>query len=433
MAASRPGFRRAVSALAYRDYRRLAASFLFTAIGMQLLQIAVLWQVWELTGSALLLGLTGFVRAGPHMVLSMLGGVLADRVHRLRLIQAGQTANAIAILVLGALTLAGQVEVWHLYAITFINASVSAATQPARAAVIPSLIPREYLVNAIALNATIGQTSQIVGPAAAGVLVATLGLGVTYSASAAVYLVAMLVIFGIRTPQSRPIALVSPWGSFLEGLAFVRRRRVIVSLMAIDLGVNVLGSYRALLPIVADSLGVGPGGFGLLSGAPGVGSLMGTAVILWLGDMRYKGLIALYAALGFCLALVVLALSPWFVVALLATALLGTADAVQMIPRNTVILAVSPDDLRGRVEAFRSMLAGGGPPLGFTLSGAVAAAISVPFALVAGAIACAILVGGIGLRERELRDPELGSARAASRTTEPDAPGKPAPPRSGAS
>ncbi len=410
--ARRGGIGQALTALAYPDYRRFAASLLLTSIGLQLLQVAVFWQVYEITGSALLLGLTGLARAGPHMVLSLMGGVVADRFNRVRLIQAGQVANGVLVVALGALTLADAVEVWHLYAVTILNSAFSAVSGPARTALIPSLVPRSNLVNAVALNATIGQTSQIVGPALGGLAIGVVGLGATYALNGAAYLLAMVVIWGIRTPATPAATQANPWTAFLEGLTFVRGRRVILSLLLLDLGATVLGSYRALLPIFAEALDVGEIGYGLLGGAPGVGSVLGATLMLSLGDMRYKGLYTAGGVLGYCVALIVLALAPWFWLALVGGALLGATNSIQMIPRNTTILAVSPDALRGRVEAFRSMLAGGGPPLGYTLSGAVAAAIGAPAALVVGGLACMVLVGLVVAWDPELRDPALGSIDA---------------------
>jgi MFS family permease len=410
MSQNQRGLRRGLAALAYRDYRRFSGSLLLTSLGVQLLQTAVFWQVYELTGDALLLGLTGLARALPHIVLSMVGGVAADRFNRVRLIQAGQIANGALLLGLAALTLTDAVELWHLYAITSLNAAFTAITMPARAALIPSLIPQGNLVNAVALNATIGQTAQIVGPALAGLVVGAANLGTTYVLTGAIYLTAMLAIMGIRTPSTLVLTRESPWRSFVEGLEFVRRRQVIVSLLLLDVAATALGSYRALLPIFATSLGVGAYGFGLLSAAPGVGSVIAAAVMLSLGDMRYKGLYAVFGVLSYAVSLLLLAVSPWFLLSLVAGTLLGATNVVQMIPRNSAILAISPDALRGRVEAFRSMLAGGAPPLGYTLSGAVAAALGAPVALILGAIACAVAVGGIAARDRELRDPLLGTA-----------------------
>ena len=409
MPQSRTGLRQAFSAVTYGDFRRFAMAQLFTSLGTQLLQTAVFWQVFELTGSALLLGLTGMARAAPHIVLSLAGGVIADRLNRVRLIQAGQVMNAVLLVALAILTVTGAVEVWHLYLITLLNSAFTAVTQPARTALIPSLVPPKSLVNAVALNTTIGNTSQITGPALAGVSIATVGLGPAYLLNGLLYLAAVISIVGVRTPTMEPNPGESPWQSFVDGLSFVRSRPVIISLLILDLGAVLLGSYRALLPILAAMLGVGAGGYGLLSAMPGVGSLIGAGFILSLGDMKYKGLYTIFGVLGYSAALALLALSPWFYLTLLAASLLGATNSIQMIPRNSVILAISPNALRGRVEAFRGMLAGGGPPLGYALSGGMAAALSAPLALVIGAAACALLVAGIGIMHSKLHDPYLGS------------------------
>lgn len=408
MARINAGLSEAIGALAYRDYRRFALSLLLTSIGAQLVQTAIFWQIYELTGSALQLGLTGLARALPHMVLSLVGGVVADRANRVRLIQIGQVANGILVLALAVLTMTSEVQVWHLYVVTFLNSAFTAVIQPARTSLIPMLIPREKLISGVAFNATIMQASQIAGPALAGIMIGELNLEAAYGLNAAIYLVAMLAIIGIRTAVTPPATNTSPWTSFIEGLAFVKQKPVIISLLVLDLGATVFGSYQALLPIFAERLGVGPQGFGWLSAAPGVGSLLGAAAMMALGNVRYKGLYTVFGVLGYCVALAILPLSPWFWLALVASALLGAMNAVQMVPRNTVILAVAPDSLRGRVEAFRSMLAGGGPPVGFMLSGALAAAFGVVTAVVGGAVACAALVVVVGITRRELRDPELG-------------------------
>ncbi len=409
MASSRSGFAQAIEAIGYADYRRFASSLLLTSLGAQLIQTVVFWQAYELTGSAFIIGLTGVARAIPHIILSMAGGVIADRTNRVRLIQTGQIANAILVVVIGLLTVTGHVQLWHVFAVTVLNSGFTAVTQPARTALIPHLVPAGNLVNAVALNATISQVSQIVGPALAGIAIASLDTGAAYLINGALYFAAMLSIFGIRA-QARPEPSDdSPWESFLEGMRFVFQKRVILSLLALDFAQTVFGSYRALLPIIATSLGVGAAGYGLLSGAPGIGAVLGAAVILGLGDMRYKGLYTIFGVLAYCGSVILLAVSPWFALALVGAALTGAMNSVQVIPRNSAILTLSPDALRGRVEAFRSMLAGGGPPIGYTASGALAAAIGVPLALVVGSITCVVVVAGIGLTRRDLRDPDLGA------------------------
>ena len=406
---SQAGFRQVLGSLAHRDYRHFASAQLFNSLGTQLVQTVVFWQVFELTGSALSLGLTGIARAVPHVILSAVGGVLADRLNRVQLIQSGQVLNTIVLLALAALTISGTAGLWELYVITVLNSAASAITQPSRTALIPSLVPRERLVNAVAVNATLAQTSQVIGPAIAGIGIVTLGIGATYFLNALFYMAAGISIIGIHL--SKPISTTggNPWKSFAEGLQFVRSKPVIVSLLVLDLSAVVLGSYRALLPMLAEALGVGASGYGLLSAAPGLGSLIGAGIILALGDMRYKGLYTVFGVLAYSAALALLGLLLSFYVALLAAMLLGITNSIQVIPRNSVILGIAPDALRGRVEAFRTMLSGGGPPLGYALSGGVAAIFGAQLALLIGAISCAVVVVGIGASHRKLRDPNLGA------------------------
>ena len=227
--------RQVLGSLAHRDYRHFASAQLFNSLGTQLVQTVVFWQVFELTGSALSLGLTGMARAVPHVILSGVGGVLADRLDRVQLIQSGQLLNAIVLLVLAALTVSGTAGLWQLYVITALNSAASAITQPARTALIPSLVPRERLVNAVALNTTLAQTSQVTGPAIAGIGIVTVGIGATYFLNALFYMAAAISIIGIHL--SKPISTTegNPWKSFAEGLQFVRSKPVIVSLLALDL------------------------------------------------------------------------------------------------------------------------------------------------------------------------------------------------------
>jgi MFS family permease len=412
MARGNAGLRDAFGALAYPDYRRFAVSLLLTSVGAQFLLTAIFWQIFVLTESPLQLGLIGLARAVPHMVFSLVGGVIADRSNRVRIIQIAQLGNAVLVCALAVLTFTGGVQVWHLFALTFLNSSFTAVMQPARSAVVPMLIPSDRLVNGIALNATIQQISQIAGPALAGLVIAAVNLETTYAVNSAVYLLAVAVIVGIRTPSTPPATREHPWRSFVEGLKFVRGKPVILSLLVLDLGATVFGSYQALLPVFADRLGVGAFGYGWLGAAPGIGALVGASFIMSRGNMRYRGMYTLFGVLAYCVALAILPLAPWYWLALVATAMLGTTNAIQMVPRNTTILTVTPNSLRGRVEAFRSMLSGGGPSLGFMLSGAAASAFGPVVAVLGGAAACAVLVGIVGLTRHELRDPELGQVPA---------------------
>jgi MFS family permease len=415
MQGQKPGIREAFSSLQSRDYQHFAVALLVFNLVTQIHQIVTAWQIYDMTGSPLQVGLTGLARAIPHMTLSLVGGVVADRVDRARLMMVSQAAIGVLLLLLALLTASGQIAVWHVYALTLAISAVQAIATPARTAIIPRLVPRERLVNAIALNATISQTAQIVGPSIGGVGIAAVGVAWTYLGTGLITVVSLVSLATIRPIPSEPQIHASPWRSMVEGLAFVRQNSVIIAFMLMDTAATCFGSYRALMPFIAASLGMGPEGFGYLSAAPGVGSVIGAVIMMSLGDMRYKGLFTVFGILLYSASLIVLALAPWFALALFAAALLGFFNVVQVVPRNSAIMALTPDRLRGRVEAFRTMLAGGSPSLGQATSGAIASVIGTPLALIVGAFASALTVVAIGIAHKDLRDPDLGSTRLPTR------------------
>jgi MFS family permease len=409
----RPSWPTSLVALTHHEYQCFVVALLLTSIAAQILLVATLWQVFVLTGSAILLGLTGLARAVPQIVLSLVGGVVADRVDRVRLLQITQVGNAVLIFVLAALTFTGTVEVWHVYAVTFFNGALQALSGPARTALIPNLVPREHLMNAIAFNSTVIQLSMVVGPAVGGAIISAFDLFPTYALNGAAYLVSCVALTLVHVPPVPARTRESPWRSLLEGLGFVRERSVILSMLGMDVASQLFGGYRALLPIFAVSLGTGADGLGYLSAAPGVGGFLMATLMLGLGNVRYKGLCTVFGILGYCVALVMLAWAPVFWVALVASALLGCTNSIQAIPRNTAILTMTPDHLRGRVESVRTMLAGGVPPLGYSFSGGLAEVVGASLSLTYGAVACALIVVVMGMWHRELRDPDLGVVRTA--------------------
>lgn len=410
----RSGLSEAFSSLESPDYRKFATALLTFNLVTHMHQVTTAWQIYDMTGSPLQVGLTGLARAIPHVGLSLAGGVVADRVDRVRLMILAQVSIGLLILLLGLLTASGGIEVWHVYAITLLISAVQAIAGPARTALVPRLVARERLVNAVAFNATISQTCQIVGPSLGGVGIAVVGLTWTYVAAGLITMLSIPALAGIGPITAPPPSAVSVWRSMIEGLGFVRRNSVIIVMVAMDTAETLFGAYRGLLPFIAASLGTGPEGFGYLSAAPGVGSVIGAFVMMSLGDMRFKGLYVIAGILLYCVALVILALSPWFLMALVAAALLGLFNVIQVVPRNSAIIAMSPDHLRGRVEAFRTTLSGGMPSLGLATNGAIATVIGTSPALIVGAAACALTTLALALH-KDLRDPLLGSPRETTR------------------
>ncbi len=202
-----------------------------------------------------------------------------------------------------------------------------------------------------------------------------------------------------------------------EAMSFLKKRSIIPILLAMDSAAMFFGAYRILMPIFADNLGVGAQGLGLLLSVSGMGAILGAGVIMSLGDVRYKGRYVLIGILAYCAGLVGLAVAPWFTLALLMSASLGFSDSVQAIPRNTVIQAITPDEIRGRVSSFQSMLTNGVPSLGQMQVGAVAALIGAPLTLIVGAVLCAATVISVVSARSDVMSRDLGDATTDSETT----------------
>jgi MFS family permease len=396
-------------ALEHTAFRLFFLSTVVSGVGGQMQQVSNLWQVYALTNSAVHLGFTGLARAVAIILFSLAGGVIADRFNRKRIIVFAQGFNGLIALALAFLTVSEQIQVWHIYVATFLNASMMATSNPARRAVIAGLVPRHHLVNALALNSIIHQLDRIVAPSLAGILIAGIGLPLSYAVNgSAHFITAVLLCFlALGSLPVRP--RLSAFRSLLEGLAFIRFRNIILVLLLTDSVAMLFGSYPVLLPLLAGQFEVGPAGYGLLASAPAIGGFLGAVTVMALGDFPYKGRLIGGAILGYAGFLIMLGLSPTFGMAFVAAVGLGMTDAMQAAPRNAVIQLLSPDELRGRVSSFQSMLAAGVPGLGQGLMGAAAGTLTAPVALVAGALICAAINAGIIARRSDLRARDLGT------------------------
>jgi MFS family permease len=396
-------------ALEHRGFRLLFLSSVVSGMGGQLQQVSNMWQIYALTGSALHLGLTGLARAVPIICFSLAGGVIADRVDRKKIIVTTQAANGMVAIALGMLSATGHIEVWHIYAAVFLNATLMSVSAPARRALIANLVPREHLVNAMALNTSLHQIDRIIAPAIAGVLIALFGLSVTYTSNGVAHFVTagFLILIPLGPAPLRPRG--SPLRNLLDGLSFVQARSIILVLLATDAAAMLFGSYQVLLPIIADQTGAGAAGFGTLVSAPAAGGLIGALAIMYLGDFPFKGRFIVGSILAYCCCLIALAVTPWFALALVVAVGLGLTDSMQAAPRNAIIQLMTPDELRGRVSSFQHMLVTGMPALGHGLMGGAAGAIGGPIALIAGAVICACINLGILVGRPDLRARDLGS------------------------
>jgi MFS family permease len=382
------------ASLLFRDYRLVWFASVLSAAAIQVRNVAGLYQVYEISGSALQLGITGFLQAFPFVIFGLFAGAVADSFDRKKLLVATMVAQLIPSLLLGILTMTGAVEAWHVFTLGFIGALVEVFNWPARAALIPRLVPRSYLMNAMTLNTIIIQTSFLLGPAIGGVLIDQAGLVVAYFTTIGLLLPAGFAIFAMRTsgvPQGerRRVNL----RSIFEGIEFIWIQRIILSLFLLDFGVTLVGFYRPILPIfAADVFQTGAAGLGVLYGAPSAGAILGSLAVLMVGDIERKGVMVVIAALIFAASLALLGVSQGFSMAVVATLILGFADSLSVAIRRTVVQLLAPDGMLGRASSLITIFAQATNGLGAILAGAAAQWFGAPNALLLGSALCFLMI-----------------------------------------
>ena len=361
--------------------------------GSQVRLVALPYQIYLLTGSPFHVGLIGLFQAIPLIGLPLIGGVLADRVDRRRVLIATQTGLAATSVALAIVTQLGSTELWLLYALTAIAAAFSALDQPARGSLVPTLVDRAELPAAIALNQMVGQTASIVGPAAAGVVIASFGVAAAYWVDSISFIFAVLAAIAITAPRQVLSAPGSVLDAIVEGVSFVARHRLLRSSITIDVLAMFFGSARALMPFYAEQVfKVGAQGLGLLFAAPGVGALIAVLTSGWVSRVRRPGMAVILAVIAWGIAIAAFGLMTegMFLLALVLVAIAEAADVLSAIFRNTILQSVVKEELRGRLTAINGLFVTGGPRLGEVRAGAVAALVSPQFAIISGGLACVL-------------------------------------------
>lgn len=387
-----------LAALQYRDFRLYWAGQLLSMLGTRMQAAAIAWHVYALTSSAYALGALGLVRVVPLVLFALLGGVLADALDRRRLMLGGQVLMGLIAAGLGFWTLAGLRAVWPLYAVAALNAAVIAIEGPARQSIIPALVPRERLANAVSLNSITSQLASIGGPALMGVVLSH-SIGLVYCLNAASFVGIIGALMLIRTPpRDGPAPRISLHAA-LEGLRFVRGSRLLVALMLLDFLATFFSSATALLPIYArEILRVGPQGYGWLVAAPSAGALLGAVGMALAPPIRRQGRVVLWAVLAYGVATVLFGLSHSFGLCMLALAGTGAADTVSTVLRQTIRQLSTPDALRGRMTSVNMLFFQGGPQLGELEAGLVAGWLGAPFSVISGGAACVLTVLAVARR-----------------------------------
>jgi MFS family permease len=400
-------------ALTHRNFRLIWLGLLASITGSMMQNAGLLWHVsllWP-EKKALALGLVGLVRVVPIVCLSMFSGVVADAWNRRRLMLFTQTSAAVVSLVLAVLTFRGLSVVWPIYLLAFLGAGVGTFDLPARQALVPTLVPREHLPNAISMNTIMFQAASVVGPSLAGIVIAAAGVGWVYVANALSFGCVIVALLMMRGVSGRPLreghepADDISLRAAREGLRFVFESPVIRSTMLLDFFATFFSSASALLPIFAqDVLHVGAKGYGWLYAAPAVGAVaMSAAMIPLTNRLERRGPVLLWAVAGYGLATVVFGLSTWFWLTFVCLAMTGAMDTISMIIRNIVRQLETPDRLRGRMIGVNMVFFQGGPQLGELEAGAVANWLGPIVSVVSGGVGCLIAVAWVAAATPALR------------------------------
>ena len=384
-----------------RVLRLYLASRFASAAAATLLRAAVAWHVYALSQSAFHLGLIGLIQFLPVPTLMLVGGAVADTYERRRVMMAAQSVTLVCALGLGLATAAGRASLPLLYAAVALASVAWSFDAPARAALLPTLVPRATFPRAVTLASTTQALAFATGPALGGLVIAELGIAAAYATMALLVTVALAFLAPLRL--ARPPAGTVSLRAIVEALRFVRRREVVLGCMLLDMLAVVFGGATALLPIYAtEILSVGPRGYGLLSASLEAGALLASLALVVLPPIRRAGRALLLAVAVYGLATIVFGLSRSFPLSVLAYMVVGMADQVSVVMRQTAIQLATPDALRGRVSAVNMIAIAASNQLGAVESGFVAAATSPTFAVVSGGVGCLVVLAIVAWRIPEL-------------------------------
>jgi MFS family permease len=363
----------------------------------QMLTVAVGWQVYALTGSALYLGLVGLVQFLPAFALVLVVGHIADRFDRLRVLRVCQLVALAAVAILATANVMGWITELEIFALVFVVGCARAFEMPTMQALLPALVPVSLLPRAVASAASAAQTAIIVGPMVGGLLYIA-GPAWTYSACGAAYLVAVTLLGAIRYERKVPVRAAATLASVFAGLSFIRSRQALLGAITLDMVAVLLGGATALLPIFAKEIfGTGPWGLGILRSAPALGALTMALYLARHPLQRYAGRTMFIAVAIFGAATVGFGLSHWLPLSLLLLVAMGAADMVSVVVRSSLIQLTTPDHMRGRVGAVNSMFIGTSNQLGEFESGLTASWFGVVAAVVLGGVGTLLAVA-ISLR-----------------------------------
>jgi len=365
---------------------------LVSLIGTWIQIVAQSWLVFQLTNSAFLLGMVGFLGSMPILLFSLFGGILADRLNKKNILIFTQTAFMLLAFLLAILTQMKLVTVWQIMLIAVLNGAVMAFDAPSRQSVVVELVGKAHLPNAIALNSVAFNSSRIIGPALAGILVSSIGMSGCFYLNGVSFLAAIIALFAIKVNSLSRSARTTALEDLREGFIFISGNRLILALIGIVAALSLFGiSYMILMPVFAnDVLKVGVKGLGTLMSCAGLGALIGALILARLGDFKYKGKFVIYSCFVFSFFLILFSLSRIYLLSLLALVFVGCSSVTSVALINTLLQTNVRDEFRGRVMSAFMLTFAGMTPFGNLIAGTLAQILGVSSALMLSGVACAV-------------------------------------------
>jgi len=393
------------SSLKVRYFRIYWIGMFVSLVGTWIQSVAQSWLVFQLTNSAFLLGVVGFLGSIPIFVLSLFGGVLADRVNKRNILIFTQVFFMLLAFLLAFLTQFQLIKPQQIMIIALLNGVIMAFDAPARQAIVVELVGKKHLFNAIVLNSVAFNSSRIIGPAIAGVLISIIGMSGCFYLNGVSFLAVIVALFWIKLSKSTTQKNNSALSDLKEGLVFINRNRLILALLSMVAAVSLFGiSYVILMPVFAENvLHVGVRGLGILMSSTGLGALIGALVLAGLGDFKYKGKLLVWSVFLFSLSLIIFSLSKSYALSVFSLIFIGCFSVAAVALINTLLQAKVPDQFRGRVMSLFMITFAGIMPFGNLISGSLAQGLGVSMALFFCGLVCLILFALINFLFPSLR------------------------------
>ncbi len=389
--AASPPFRlQTFSSLRHLDFRYLCTGTFMMSAGQWIQQVTLGWLVYDMTGNSMLLGALNGLRALPFLVTGPMAGVAADRMDRKKLLLRTQWILIVTAILMGGLVASGFLKVWHIFLFTLITGTAWTFTEPVRQSMIPSVVPKKELANAIALNSGGFNLMKIVGPALGGAMIALFGAGGNFFVQGIAYVGVLFMIHWMHVPPTPDEARrSSALANLKEGFAYVWSTPAVLALMTLAYVPRIFAvPYQTLMPVFQkDVLKVGPDGLGLLMAAPGVGALFAVLILASLANrLRRQGLFLVGSIVILGVFLILFSQIKSFPLALIALVAAGVFQMFFLASTNTLLQLIVPDQLRGRVMSLYML------DRGFMPAGALFAGVSAHFI---GAPSTVAMMGGI--------------------------------------